>query len=326
MDWKIKTAIVGSSIVLVSSIGFIIKTQYDTINKLKAIETSVVESKNIGNGIVRAQSSYATKSDLETIIKQNNLDIDKIRQDLKNMGADVKTVQVIKTTTPGYSGQNIPSTNSVANSNVSPENTITDKYGYLKTTQWLEIKEPFTNTESVPFGKTGFSAGQEKPWSLEIKPRTYKTTTVTGQDEDGRTFAYSKVSIEVDGKNYTVPVSENKMVEEYPDNHWMFSPRLFLGIDGGMILSDSKYSGEIFPNVGVSMFSYGKVRSNPTWTFLGIGGGYETKEGLFGLSLTPANYNIGKHLPLVDNMFVGPSISLDMKANVGVYLGLHVGL
>jgi hypothetical protein len=28
----------------------------------------------------------------------------------------------------------------------------------------------------------------------------------------------------------------------------------------------------------------------------------------------------------VDNMFVGPSVSLDTNVNVGVYLGLHVGL
>ncbi len=80
MNWKIKTAIVGGVLLVISVLAFIVKVQYGTIERLKAIETSVVESKNIGNGIVRAQSSYATQKDLERLMKEQNLSIEAIKK------------------------------------------------------------------------------------------------------------------------------------------------------------------------------------------------------------------------------------------------------
>ena len=321
MDWKIKTAIIGSSLVFVTALGFIIKIQNDTITKLKIIETSVMESKNLGDNIVRAQSAYVTQKDLETLIKEQKLDLSTIKQDLSVLGANVKAFQTVKVVTPGFNSSGIST--SVVTKDPTPQTAKPEKYN--GTTQWLDLTEPFGGgTVPVPFGKAGFSAGQDKPWSLTVEPRTYRADTVLGEDEDGRHFAYSKMFIDVNGKSYTVPIAENKIMEEYPSSKFGFDPRLYLGVDGGMIMQNS--SGEIMPNLGVSFFSYGTGKSNPEWNFLTLGLGYASQSGSVAAFLSPVNYNVGKVLPLVDNMFVGPSVSIDMNKNVGLFIGIRVGL
>jgi hypothetical protein len=320
MDWKIKTAIIGGSLVFLTGLCFIIKVQNDTITKLKIIETSVMESKNLGDNIVRGQSAYVTQKDLETLIKEQKLDLSVIKQDLGVLGANVKAFQTIKVVTPGYSGSNIQTT--VVTKDPLPTTAKSDKY--TGTTQWLDLTEPFGGGTIVPFGKAGFSAGQEKPWSVTVEPRTYRSDTVLGEDEDGRHFAYSKMFIDVGGKSYTVPIAENKVMEEYPSSKFGFDPSLYMGIDGGMIMQNS--NGEIMPNLGVSFFSYGTRKSNPEWNFLTLGLGYASQSKSIAAFLSPANYNVGKLLPLVDNMFVGPSVSIDMNKNIGLFVGIRVGL
>jgi ABC-type thiamin/hydroxymethylpyrimidine transport system permease subunit len=65
MDWKVKTVIIGSVLLIIIVLAFIVKAQYDAIERLKFIETSVTESKELSEGVVRAQASYVTKKDLE---------------------------------------------------------------------------------------------------------------------------------------------------------------------------------------------------------------------------------------------------------------------
>lgn len=326
MDWKVKTGIVGAVLLIIAALIFIVKVQYDTIERLKTIETSVVESKDIGNGIIRAQSSYITRSDLERMIKDQNMSLSNIKSDLRKLGADVQGVHVVSVVTPGYSGSNLPSTVVVPNPNPSdPTQPLTDKYGYLSNQQWLALTEPFGDGTTVPFGRAGFSASEEKPWSVEVLPRKYGSTTVLGQDEDGRHYAYSRFQIEVDGKTYTVPITESKLVEEYPTAKFSFNPRLYLGIDGGAI-ANPPASAEITPSVGLSFFSYGKTKVSPDFSFLTLGVGYATQRQAGVVIVSPVNYNLGKPLPLIDNLHVGPSVSVDVEGNVGLYLGARVGL
>src|SRR5690606_6144608 len=103
---------------------------------------------------------------------------------------------------------------------LKPGEQLEDKYGYFDKTQWYHLDEPFKDQSAgpnevgqskqslVPIGKAGFSAWKEKPWSVELLPRKYGSTTVLGQDEGGRHYAYSKFTIEVDGKMYEVPIDD----------------------------------------------------------------------------------------------------------------------
>ncbi len=334
MDWKTKTGIAGAILLVIAVLIFIVKVQYDTIERLKAIETSVVESKDIGDGIVRAQSSYVTKADLERLLKEQGMNIDAIRKDLRKLGADVQGVNYVNITTPGYSGTDKSSSYTKPKPKPDPTNPtnptdpkqpLTDPNGYFTNQQWFTLTEPFNGGTMVPFGQVGFSAWKDKPWSIEVFPRAYSSTTVLGEDESGRHYAYSKFEIETDGKKYTIPITNARIVEEYPTAKFSFNPRIYLGIDGGMI-TNSPAHAELTPNVGLSFFSYGQTKVSPQWSFLTLGLGYATQQQAPVLILSPINYNVGKNLPLVDNLHVGPSVSIDADRNLGLYLGVRVAL
>lgn len=323
MDWKIKTGIIGGTILTIATMGYIIKVQHDTVERLKFIETSVVESKDIGKGIIREQSSYVTKNDLETIIKSQGMDLAAIKNDLNKLGASVSGISTVKVVTKGYSGENISSSSSTPRENYSA-NSSTEDFGYNKSTQWLNISEPI-GKESVPFGKVGFSAWKARPWSENITPRTYSSITVLGKNEEGRTYAYTKFEIEADGKKYTIPISEAKISEEVPKSSFRFSPRLYMGVNFGAI-ANPPMRFELMPDLGLSLFSYGKNKLDVDWTFLTLGIGYETQTKGIAFSLSPINYNVANHLPFVDNLLLGPTVSLDPHGNFGMYIGIKVGL
>jgi hypothetical protein len=338
MDLKTKAIIAGGTVLLISGMGYIIKVQHDTVERLKFIETSVVESKDIGNGIIREQSSYVTKNDLEKMVNDQGMDLSAIKKDLAILGANVNSISTIKVVSQGYSADHLGSTSTTPRPNDTVPSTdttprqdtavkpavVSDPYGYQSSTQWLILTEPI-GSDNVPVGKVGFSAWDPKPWSEQIAPRTYSSTTVLGKNEDGRTYAYSRFEIDVQGKKYTIPITEAKIAQEVPSPSFHWSPRLYLGVDFGTIANPPMHF-EVMPDIGLSLFSYGQTKINPDWTFLTLGLGYETQTKGITFLLNPINYNIAKHLPFVENLYLGPSMSIDPKSNFGMYLGIRGGL
>lgn len=326
----IALAIIG----LILGMAFIIKRQNDTIKAQEAmVEKSLVEFRELKDGSVRAQAQYT--KDLEAWAKQNKIDLGPIQDDIKNLDAKMIGISTLLASTPGYKGTNLPSTGKVPRPE-GPSPVIVpcpsggsvecpDTFGYGSNTQVLKLNEPFSDGKSIPFGQTEFRAWEKDPWSLEIYPRTYSVTTVLGQDEDGRHYTYHKFAIESDGKSYPVKINESKFVEELPDADFHFSPRLYLGVSVGAQVYPEP-NAEVIPNVQVSLFSYGQTKVRPDWTFVGLGVGYESQSQSMGVLLTPIGYNVGNHLPLIENLFVGPSISVNTQGGVSVMGGLMVGL
>lgn len=320
MNWKITAGIITGTILLIGSLLFVIKVQYDSINRLKVIESSIIESKKLQDEIMRSQSSFATAKDLETIIKQQDMNIKTIKEDLAKFDAKIKGVNTVNVVSSGKKETN------VASSSTTPQNTnITeDKYSYLNNGQKLKLDEPFSDKINVPIGNVEFSAWKQNPWSINIYPRQYSTTTVLGLDSDGRHYAYSKSQITVNGKSYTLPITDAKLVEEFPSPSFTFNPRLYLSLNGGVLINPPQL--ETIPNLYLSLFSYGQTKINPTWSFLGIGLGYEINKRNPTFILSPVNYNVAKHLPLVDNLYVGPTVSVDTNRNIGITFGLSAAL
>ena len=336
MNWKHKTAIAGGIILLLAILLFIIKQQHDSIERLKYAEQSVVEMKQLRDDIARAQASYATRKDVERIIKDSGVDLKPIQEDLDKLGADVQGVINIVSATPGFKGGDLPSTGVTPGPKTTPvtvecpdgktvECPNPDKQGYLAKRQWLKLDEPMVGKKPVPWGKVGFSAWKKQPWDLEVYPRKYRATTVLSMNEDGRHFAHSKLTVEVGDEKVPVPITEHKLVEVLPESSFRFSPRLYMGIDGGVKANPPAHA-ELIPNLQLMLFSYGKTRINPEWTFLGIGLGYEAVAEGVAIIISPINYNVGQHLPFVDNVHVGPAVSIDPDSNLSLLLGLRVGL
>jgi hypothetical protein len=323
-NWKTKVSIgVGIAAVL-GSLLFIVKTQNDIIQKQNSIEKSFIEQKRISNDITRAQSSLMTKKDLKKFAAENEIDLDPIKKDLRKLGAKVEGIQTVRVYTTGYSGTNISSTGTTPNPDpvtIDPNNP--DPYGYLSRRQELSLTEPFGDKD-VPFGEVGFSSWKPKPWDVTVLPREYGVDTVVGVDEDGRHIPYTKLYVSVDGERHDIKVSETKWREVLPTSKFRFNPRLYAGIDGGAYLT--RIGTAVTPNVQVSLFSYGKTRTDPVWTFAGLGLGYEVVDDSFAFVLSPFSYNVGQHLPLVDNVHIRPTVLATPGGEFGIMTGLGFGL
>jgi len=328
MKWQVKAGIIGGVLLLIMGLAFVVKYQYDKIQELKATTTKVVEQKDIGNGITRSESKQLTRKELEKLIKEKYPDLALIKKDMRENGAKMKGFHTVSIVTPGLEETNLPSTDSTPSTDPKapkPGDSVIDRYGYFGSTQWIELKEPFSDGTKVPYGRAGFSAAQENPWSLEVTSREYSATTVIGEDKEGRRIAYSRVTITADGETYTVPISENKLVEEYPKAKFRFNPKLNLGVQFGAVANPPAHA-EVTPNVDITLFSFGKSKENPSWTFLGVGAGYATQTQAPVLTVAPVRYNVGEPLPLMNNLHLGPSVSLDVDGNIGIYIGIAVGL
>jgi hypothetical protein len=311
MTWQNKTLIGLGAAVIFTSFALIIKYQRDIIAKQKIIETSIVEQKQLSDNIIRSQSSYATKKDIEAFAKSNNIDLDPIRQDLDKLQANIKSIQTVKIYSTAQNASNLPPTSTTKNPD--PVSNI-DEFNYRKNRQELALTEVF-GTTTVPFGKVGFSAWKPQPFDLQVNQRQYKVVNVLGEDEDGRHYTYSKVSVTVDDKEYPLKIDESKQLEEFPSNKWFFHPRLFVG--GSIGLDKNFYS-----DLSMAFFARGKTRKSPDWIFVSPGISYSNQFMLF---FNPFSYNIGNDLPFVDNVYIGPSIATDFNQYT-LLAGIRVGL
>ncbi len=312
------------AVVVIGALGFIVYKQNQISNRQDAIEQSVIASKQLVDGIVRSQSSWATREDMEKFIKDNGVNLRAIQDDLDKLHAEVSAVNVAVTTSKGQTGTHIGTNpGPVVNPNpIDPKNP--DPYGYMKQQQTLALNEDF-GTVKVPIGQVGFSAWQEKPWNYDIKGREYKATTVIGTDENQRQTFYNKMTVKVEGKEYTLPVTSATAQQVYPEpKFYWWNPSLYVGADGAVGVNPVK--GEFTPNVSLQLMSYGRYKNQPDFSVLQVGVGYGTISQRPQAVVTPFSYNIGKKLPLINNTYVGPSLGVGTDGNVFIGAGIRVGL
>jgi len=324
MSLSTKILIWLGGILLVGALGFIIYTQIQISKRQEAIEQNVVAQKLLVDGIVRSQSTWATRDDVEKFIKDNGLNLKAIQEDLDKLHAEVSSINVAIASSKGQIGTHIPTTpGPVINPGpIDPKNP--DPYGYMKRQQTFVLNEDFGSIK-IPIGSVGFSAWQKEPWNYDIKARDYKLATVVGTDENQRQYFYNKFTVQTDGKEYVVPIKTATTEQVFPEAKFSWwNPRLFLGVDGAVGLAPVK--GEFTPNLGVQIMSYGRYKTQPDLSVLQVGAGYGTISKTPQLVITPISYNIGKHLPLMNNTYIGPSLGVGTDGNVFIGAGLRVGL
>lgn len=305
-------------IVLCSAIGFMIWKQFEISKNQDKINSSLVEQKELANGIMRNMTQYVTSKDFEAFAKANNISLQTIQKDLDKFNAKADSITVINTNTPGSIGTGIPSTNTTP----TPEPLPIDKYGYLKNIQHLKLDEPFKE-QQLPFANVSFDASKEKPWGYEIFSRKYSTINVVGKDQDGKGYYYSKFMITTQGKTYEIKIDDAKTVQETPKATFSFwNPKLHIGFDAGLNLNSVQPSA--IPMAGVSIFSYGLYKNNPDWTFAGVGAGYDLVSKKANLLITPAAYRLP--IPLTTNTYIAPSLGISTSGEFSILGGIRVGL
>ena len=326
MNEKLKEIATGIGVLaVISLLCFLIYKQFQLSDQQYEIQTSLIEQKQLADGIIRAQSQYASNEDIEALAKNNNLNLKEIEKDLDKFRADIASINIVTVRSNGQQSTNIPSTGTgTVNPNpplTCPDGSNCDPFGYQVKEQRLEVIEDF-NASKIPFGSIGFSAWSNNPWSVDIKPRTYKITTVVGIDENQRQLFYNKFSIDIDGKSYNLPIT-SEVKQLYPSPSLSWNPRLYLGVESGITTSAK---AELAPSVTVSLLSYGKFKSAPDFTFLHVGAGFLFAEQKPTLTFAPAMYNVGQHLPLMKNTLFGPMMHISTNQTIAFMLGLKVGL
>lgn len=288
----------------------------------KAIETNLTKQKELADGITRALTEYATKKDIEKFAQDNHIDLTPIQEDLKKVKADIIVIGHNQVLSMGKQADNLPSTTVDINKNNIP--VLEDKYNYFKNKQNFVLDEKFSNI-SVPIGEVSFSAWQENPWSIDQPTRTYNLDTVIATNEDNKHFVYNKLSINVNNKNYPISINKTDYKELYPESKFNFwSPRLYLSFDVGMNVSAS--TAEFIPGLNFQIMSYGKFNNSPDFSILQLGLGYGIVGKNLNFTFTPISYNIAKHIPLIDNLFLGPSIGYSTTGDISVMMGVKAAL
>lgn len=327
-----KVLVALGAIIVVLGFGFIIYKQHEIAERQIAIETQIVSQKELADNIMRSQNSYATKDDIEKFIKDNNVNLQAIQNDLDKLHASLTAANTITVNSRGQTMVSLPSSGTGI---VNPVIDATDTYGYLKKAQLLNIHEDFSGT-AVPIGQIGFSAWQQNPWNISILPREYKVTNVIGTDDNQRTYVYNKFSVKVEGKDYDVKISSAETKQEFPEAKWTWwNPRLFVGVDGGINISTtglpvasngSRVKGEFVPSLSLGIMSYGKFKNQPDFSVLQVGIGVGAVSQKPQLVVTPVAYNIGKHVPFINNTYLAPSLAVGIDGSISVMGGVRVGL
>lgn len=332
-----KILIWAGTVLTIAAFSFIVYKQFEISNRQKTIEESVVKQKDLVDGITRSQSEYATKKDVDQFAKDHNINVKAIQDDLSKLHAEVAAVNIAIVDSNAQHSTNVP-TSFVGpkNENTTPPLVCkdgtpcpnTDPYNYLKFQQNLVINEDF-GTIKIPFGSVGFSSWKKDPWNIDVKSREYRVSSVIGTDENERFYFYNKFSVNVDGKNYDLPIKTAETKQEYPEakfNWW--SPRLYLTSGSGVGISKSPIEGTVNVGVDLGVLSYGKFKLNPDISILQVGVGYQSNTAGITFIVNPINYNIGKLLPsgLVNNTFIGPSFQVSTNGSMFLGANLSVGL
>jgi len=349
MSVSTKILIILGTILTLGLLSFIVYKEIENSAMQKAIQDQVVAQKQLVDGIVRSQSTWATKDDLNKFITDNGVNLKAIQDDLAALGATLTTANVVTVNSQGQNKSNVASTSTtpktqVASTSTTPASTVVtsttvpDPFGYQANQQNLALNETFIapaatpsatpTTTQVPIGTVGFSAWQPDPWSLNIAPRQYSVTNVIGTDDQQRNDVYNRVTITTGGKTYDVPITTSKTEQQYPTAKWSWwNPRLFLTAGGAVNLSRVPIEGSANAGAGLGIMSYGQFKTNPAISVLQVGLGYEAGTQKAAVIVNPVNFNIGGILPkgLVDNTYVGPSLQMDTGGNILAGANVSVG-
>lgn len=314
-----KILITIGAVLFMGTLGYIIYNQERIKTQQLALQSQIVEQKQLVDGIVRSQNQYATKDDVEKFAKDNDVNLQAIKDDLAKLNAEVTAVNVVVANSQSQHGVNIPSTGT-GPSNPNPVTPGTcqdgkcpnpDPYGYTQKQQNIALTEKFGTTE-VPIGTVGFSAWQPSPWNFEIKGREYKVDTVVGTDENQREYFYNKFSVGVDGKTYEIPIktaTTKQVIPEAKISWW--NPMVFLTAGGSVNTTGTPAWGDFNIGATFGFISWGRYKTNPTLSIMQVGIGANVVDKQPAVIINPINFNLGTVIPFIHNTYIGPSIQLD---------------
>ena len=175
------------------------------------------------------------------------------------------------------------------------------------------IKKQLSDKSEIPWSWAMYSPNikSDNKWTTGTYPVKLHTNIAIGKNKD-RSDAYVEAYMTSDvfnadkGKKFPIDIESVSWVQTHlKDKKFIYNPKLSLGV---------ALSGDIFTTLGISFFSYGRDVDDMDWKFLNIGGGFSSNNGL--IFVSPVEYNLGKHIPYINNLFISPFMGADKNSGV----------
>lgn len=150
-------------------------------------------------------------------------------------------------------------------------------------------------------------------YPLQINSRIILTD---GAEKDAviNIWAENNQMKETRGNKYPLKLGDVEWVRrEIRDKKFSFNTRLGLGITAEIT--------EVYPTLDLSFFSYGRTSRDLDWRILSVGIGMAD---LLSIDLSPIEYNAGNAIPLIENLFFGPSVRINAMGQYGFGLKTSV--
>jgi hypothetical protein len=300
MNFNINIWDITKSVCLMAVVLFGIYFGYTWINKpSQGIDRPEME--RIAENIVRKQIIESNK-ELSEAIKQLAESNSQALKIIKERGEDIKEVgKIVAKVKQRVDKMSEPSDH-------------TYKKGSVFDHEFVKIFGKDTEGKEYPVAWAMYHPNQteEKKWKTGTYPIELNLNVIETEQRDGLYDKYVEAWIEnnqmksTKGNQYPIEVTNVEWVRgEVKDKRFSFNPRL--GFTGA--ISDA----DVFPGVDVSFFSYGRTHRDLDWRFAIVGVGY-TKDTIYGY-LFPVQYNTGNFLPLIENLYFGPFIAMDERAD-----------
>jgi hypothetical protein len=301
------------------------------------LRNEVTEFKQLTETLVRASTQWTTKSDLKDSLANlmTTEDLKALRSDMRKQGAVISAVgRTVGQLDGRISKLEQSDSQGPVNDGVvkCEDGRLVDTHRYTERTQTKRVKDK--NEAAV--ADVTFDASKSKPWDYKVFGRQYNLTTVLSKKDSGQLNFYNvlKYKTEADGnKEFPITLSSSDFKQANPESkfYWL-NPRLDLGIFAGAkalsvpLLGNDNTLVSVGADLGLSLMSYGETKVESWWRFARFGAGYNINRDAFQLSFAPALFNVGKVLPLITNMYLGPNVGLDSGGGMTINLGLGVQL
>ena len=300
------------------------------------LRTEVTQFKEVTNTLVRSSTTWATKGDLESQLKDmlSKDDLAALQKDMSKL--DSKLIAVGRLV--GVIDEKISKleeSTSTEPTDTPPQKCddgrLIDVQEYTKN---IQVKE-LTDSNTAPVAEVKFDASKKAPWQYSVHKREFKLTTVVGKQDDGQMSFHHTLQYTVPEKGaqvYNVDiVSSDYMQAPLAKKMFWFNPILDLDFfAGGKVASFAPGFGR--PNnivsvgldLGLSLSSYGETKTDSLLRLFRFGLGYDAERRAGHLSLAPITFNIGNPLPLLTNLYLTPMVALDTAGGFILDLGAGV--
>lgn len=283
---------------VVNTLMFISNTALN--KKVDSLSGSLDQQVEITKGLVQASNQQVTQeqlSDFMDSIIQNNKELEKVIKAKKEQ--PVTIVHNITTTGPANEVvlQNIPS-----------------DYVY-ETSSGLVVAEHHIT---------------DNKFTAKTHELTIDQSIVLTKDTNDNIHAYSDSSIRSSGGgDKAIPLdtklSEVKFTKQ--PKQMLFAPHIAVGPGIGFNPVEKQVNFNL--NGQLTFFAYGETKSDNDLRILGINAGLgikpnETKP-LVNVGIIPVEFNIGKPLPLLDDLYLYPDIGITINTN-GQLPNFNIGL